>query len=126
MATFWLSFITHGDPNPTNAPPPLDFDTYSSYSSSYANDHPRGLKPNPNLVGDPKVRNSVDTVDPQTADPQTADSQTAAPTVWSPYTRAQDNNLVFALQSDGGVKMESNYRQQQCDYWDTLPGGPDR
>ena len=34
-------------------------------------------------------------------------------------------NLVFALPIDGGVRPEVGYRQKQCDYWDTLPNGPD-
>ena len=34
-------------------------------------------------------------------------------------------SLVLALEDAGGVHLEVGYRGAQCDYWDTLSGGPD-
>ena len=34
-------------------------------------------------------------------------------------------NLLFALPAAGGVRAEWGYRRAACDYWQTLPNGPD-
>ena len=107
----------------------------------------RGAPPNPNTEqgyldtimatswlsfitsGDPNPRD--DFGDPNPRDDfgdhalLTSRTDASVTTAWPPYTRAQDNNIVFALKSAGGVHVESKYRKDECDYWDTLPGGPD-
>lgn len=44
---------------------------------------------------------------------------------WPEYSAA-GQNVAFALPDAGGVYVEQNYRQQECDYWETLPDGPDQ
>lgn len=34
-------------------------------------------------------------------------------------------SLALALPTYGGIRSEFGYRAVQCDFWDTLPGGPD-
>ena len=43
---------------------------------------------------------------------------------WPTYKGAR-SSMSFALPDNGGVKVEANYRGSQCEYWETLPGGPD-
>jgi hypothetical protein len=65
--------------------------------------------------GDPNVQKSPDAPD------------------WPPFDNDTSSlgsshggvSLVFALPAAGGVRVENGYRERQCDYWDTLPDGPD-
>ena len=59
------------------------------------------------------------------ADPPPLPPHASTTTAWPRYTSARDENLVFALKSAGGVYVKTDYRKDECDYWDTLPGGPD-
>ena len=127
MATFWLSFITHGDPNPKRYrpnpdpnPKPYLSNPVTSPKSYLPDPDLKHYLPNPNPVFNP---NSNPNPNPN-PDPNPNPNPNPNPT-WPPYTLTQDNNMVFALESDGGVTVESGYRKTECDYWDTLPGGPD-
>jgi hypothetical protein len=50
---------------------------------------------------------------------------------WPPFVvsgAGAGQNMVFALEETGGgggIRVEQGYRQAACDYWETLPGGPD-
>lgn len=44
---------------------------------------------------------------------------------WPAYDASERLNLAFALGDDGGVYVESEYRQEECTYWETLNGSPD-
>ena len=54
-------------------------------------------------------------------DPNVAKDPTSP--VWPDFKEAEVN-IAFALPADGGIHTESDYRKEQCDYWDTLAGGP--
>jgi hypothetical protein len=72
--------------------------------------------------------NFIHTGNPNTGASATAvtatTTTTETPPTWPQYGQT-DSNIVFALEDDGGVVSEYNYRQPQCDYWDTLRGHPD-
>ena len=43
---------------------------------------------------------------------------------WPQYRTGTDENIIFALVSDGGIQVDTAYKKAECDYWDTLQGGP--
>ena len=43
---------------------------------------------------------------------------------WPAYG-PRDESLVLALEDVGGIHVERGYRKSPCDYWETLPYGPD-
>ena len=48
----------------------------------------------------------------------------ASAPAWPDYKQS-GAAMAFALPGDGGVSVVQDYRKPQCDYWETLPGGPD-
>ena len=74
MASFWASFVRHGDPN-------------KGSSSSIGRD--------------------------------------SGGVVWPAYSQTADELLVLAPDEGGGIRTETMYQQNECDYWETLAGHPD-
>ena len=62
----------------------------------------------------------------RTGDPNT-EKATGAPEwpAFNPTSGGGGENMIFALPAVGGARAEAGYRGAQCDYWETLPGGPD-
>ena len=58
----------------------------------------------------------------RTGDPNTEKIDGAAH--WPRYTNQANDSIAFATEVNGGVAVEHDYRQRQCDYWGTLRGYP--
>jgi carboxylesterase type B len=58
----------------------------------------------------------------KTGDPNIARHK-GSPT-WPAYTDQSQASLAFANNADQGVHIQFKYRHDECDYWDTLAGGP--
>jgi hypothetical protein len=103
MVRYFTSFVKHGDPNVERATQAPLWPAFNNYSSSYV--HSAAHAHNDSEHSSDSLRSSA-------------------------ASRGGGGGgggvgMVFALPAAGGVRPEVGYRQRQCDYWDTLPNGPD-
>eukprot|EP01046_Picozoa_sp_COSAG06_P008924 COSAG06_NODE_457_length_15473_cov_68.819240_3_plen_473_part_00 len=106
MVRYFTSFVKHGDPNVERATQAPLWPAFNNYSSSYVHSAAHAYK----------LHNDSE---------HSSDNLRSSAASRGGGGGGGGVGMVFALPAAGGVKPEVGYRQRQCDYWDTLPNGPD-